>query len=126
MLQDHRDAAAAGKEIAALAENVSDIAPGFVRYLLAYPFGDSRAAAELDVRARELATVAGLTVLGSDRQLRIHIDRALEFGWSRAAIVETITEMADYAGITAALNALDVAKQVFVRRDKDEPASWFD
>jgi 4-carboxymuconolactone decarboxylase len=117
MLQDRSFAGVPGVEIARRVDSVSDIAPGFVHYLLAYPFGGSQAEAGLDGRSRALATVAGLTVLGSERQLRIHIAGALELGWTPTEIVEAITQMADYAGITAALNALAVAKQVFAREN---------
>jgi len=115
MLQERIFAGATATEIAKRADAISDVAPGFVRYLLAYPFGDSQAGANLDPKTRGLATVAGLTVLSNDRQLRVQIAAALELGCSAEEIVETITQMADYAGITAALNALSVAKQVFAR-----------
>jgi 4-carboxymuconolactone decarboxylase len=110
-----------GFDIVRQVESVADIAPRFAHYLMAYPFGDNQARAELDARSRALAMVTGLTVLGSERQLRIQIGRALDAGWSQAAIVEAITGMADYAGITAALNALGVARQVFARRGEDDP-----
>lgn len=101
------------QDIAKRVEAVADIAPGFARYLMSYPFSAAAANVSLDSKTRQLATVAGLTVLGNDRQLRVQIAAAAAAGWSREEIVETITQMADYAGITAALNALAVAKQVF-------------
>jgi 4-carboxymuconolactone decarboxylase len=118
MLQDR---SVDGAEIARRVDSVSDIAPRFVHYLMSYPFAHSQAEAGLDNRSRALATVAGLTVLGSERQLRIHIADALALGWTPQEIVEAITQMADYAGITAALNALAVAKQVFAREGAADP-----
>ncbi|HKY95578.1 MAG TPA: carboxymuconolactone decarboxylase family protein [Kiloniellales bacterium] len=121
MLQERIFAGATSADIARRVDSVSDIAPGFARYLLAYPFGDGGTEAGLDRKTRGLASVAGLTVLGNDRQLRVQIAAALELGCSPEEIVETITQMADYAGITAALNALSVAKQIFARsNDADD------
>lgn len=113
MLQERLFAGTTVAQIAERVDSVSDIAPGLARYLLAYPFGDAQAAAHLEPKTRGLASVAGLTVLGNDRQLRVQIGAALDLGCRPEEIVEAITHMADYAGITAALNALAVAKQVF-------------
>ena len=115
MLQERTFAGATATEIATRIDSVSDIAPGFAPYLLAYPFGEAQEETSLDRKTRGLTSVAGLTVLGNDRQLRVQIADALEFGCTPEEIVETITQMADYAGITAALNALSVAKRVFAR-----------
>jgi len=69
----------------------------------------------LDERTQALAAVAGLTVLGNDRQLRVQVARAIDLGCRPAEIVAAITQMADYAGIAAALNALAVARRVLAR-----------
>jgi len=116
MLQDRFSSGAAASAIAERVDSVSDIAPNLARYLLAYPFGAAQDEAGLDGRTRALAAVAGLTVLGNDRQLRVQIGRARDLGCNADEIVATIMQMADYAGIATALNALSVAKAV-LRRD---------
>ncbi len=96
--------------IAALA----DIAPDFARYLLEFPFGDIYSRPGLDLRAREIATVAALTALGTATpQLKVHIAASLNVGLSREEIVEIIMQMAVYAGFPAALNGLFAAQEVF-------------
>jgi 4-carboxymuconolactone decarboxylase len=117
MLQERLSA---GSDIAERVDSVSDIAPNLARYLLAYPFGDAPGDAGLDGRTRALAAVAGLTVLGNDRQLRVQIGRARDLGCSAEEIVATITQMVDYAGITTALNALSVAKAVLRQGDEGD------
>ena len=63
-------------------------------------------------------TVSALTALGHARpQLRVHINAALNAGCTRGEIVEVLMQMAVYAGIPAALNALYLAKEVFAERD---------
>ena len=98
-------------------ESLADIAPDFARYLVEFPFGDIYSRPGLDLRAREIATVAALTAMGNARpQLKVHISAALNVGVTRDEVVETIMQMAVYAGFPAALNGLSAAKEVFAER----------
>ena len=54
-----------GKGGEAVVESLKDIAPDFARYLLEFPFGDIYARPGLDLRSREIATVAALTAMGN-------------------------------------------------------------
>ncbi|AXK80025.1 carboxymuconolactone decarboxylase family protein [Pseudolabrys taiwanensis] len=104
------DGEAGNKVIASLA----DIAPDFARYILEFPFGDIYSRPGLDLRAREIATIAALTAMGNAApQLKVHIEAGLNVGLSREEIVEVIMQMAVYAGFPAALNGLFAAKDVF-------------
>ncbi|MEW9205387.1 carboxymuconolactone decarboxylase family protein [Citrobacter werkmanii] len=95
-------------------ESLQDIAPDFARYLLEFPFGDIYSRPGLDLRSREIATVAALTALGNAApQLKVHIGAALHVGLTQDEIVEVIMQMAVYAGFPAALNGLFAAKEVF-------------
>lgn len=95
-------------------DSLADIAPDFARYLIEFPFGDIYSRPGLDLRSREIATIAALTALGhATPQLKVHIQAGLNVGLSREEIVETIMQMAVYAGFPAALNGLFVAKEVF-------------
>ena len=94
--------------------NLADIAPDFARYLIEFPFGDIYNRPGLDLKSREIAVVAALTALGNATpQLKVHIRGALNVGCTRDEIVETIMQMAVYAGFPAALNGLAAAKEVF-------------
>lgn len=97
---------------------LADIAPDFARYLIEFPFGDIYSRPGLDLRSREIATVAALTALGNAApQLKVHIAAGLNVGLSRAEIVEVIMQMAVYAGFPAALNGLFAAREVFSAHD---------
>lgn len=112
-LLDQIDGQGGARVVASLA----DIAPDFGKYLLEFPFGDIYARPGLDLKSREIATVAALTALGNALpQLRVHITGALNVGCSREEIVETIMQMAVYAGFPAALNGLFAAKEIFAGR----------
>lgn len=103
-----------GKGGEAVVESLKDIAPDFARYLLEFPFGDIYARPGLDLRSREIATVAALTAMGNAApQLKVHIGAALYVGLTQDEIVEVIMQMAVYAGFPAALNGLFAAKEVF-------------
>lgn len=95
-------------------ESLADIAPDFARYLVEFPFGDIYSRQGMDLKCREIATVAALTALGNAApQLKVHIAAALNVGCSREEILETIIQMAVYAGFPAALNGLFAAREVF-------------
>jgi len=107
-----------GEEVMA---SLADIAPDFARYIFEFGYGDIYSRPGLDLRTRMLATVAGLVCLGhAERELEVHIGSALNCGASREEVVETIMQMALYAGFPAALNALLVAKRVFAARETTE------
>ncbi len=98
---------------------LADVAPDFARYLVEFPFGDIYSRPGLDLRAREIATIAALTALANAApQLKVHIEAGLNVGLSREEIVEVIMQMAVYAGFPAALNGLFAAKEVFAGRGR--------
>jgi 4-carboxymuconolactone decarboxylase len=100
-------------------ESLKDIAPDLGRYTIEFPFGDIYSRPGLDLKSREIATVAALTALGNARpQLKVHINAALNVGCTRQEVIEVIIQMAVYAGFPAALNGMFAAKEVFGERDQ--------
>jgi 4-carboxymuconolactone decarboxylase len=98
-------------------EALKDVAPDLARYVIEFGFGDVYSRPGLDLRTRELATVAGLVALGhAQPQLKVHVNGALNVGCTPTQVVEVIIQMALYAGFPAALNAAFTAKQVFAER----------
>ena len=96
---------------------LAPIAPDFARYLIEFPFGDIYSRPQLDLKSREIATVAALTALGNATpQLKVHVHGALNVGCSRDEIVELMMQMSVYAGFPAALNGLFAAQEVFKER----------
>ncbi len=85
--------------------------------MLVETFGDVYGRPELDLKSREIATIASLTTLGSAiPQLKVHVHAALNVGCTRQEIIEIMIQMAVYAGYPTALNALFAAKEVFDER----------
>lgn len=88
-----------GKGGEAVVDSLRDIAPDFARYLIEFPFGDIYARPGLDLRSREIATIAALTALGNaEPQLKVHIAAGLNVGLTQEEITEAIMQMAVYAG----------------------------
>mgnify|MGYP003648025987 CR=1 FL=1 len=98
-------------------DSLADIAPDLARYVIEFGFGDIYSRPGLDLRSREVATIAALTAMGNARpQLKVHINAGLNVGLSQQEIVETIMQMAVYAGFPAALNGISAAREVFSER----------
>ncbi len=104
------DGEAGDRVMAALA----DIAPDLGAYIIGFAFGEIYARPALDLRRRELITLAALAAQGGcENQLRVHIHAALNVGLSREEIVETFIHCVPYLGFPKVLNAVFVAKAVF-------------
>ncbi|MGI8551573.1 MAG: carboxymuconolactone decarboxylase family protein [Dehalococcoidia bacterium] len=95
---------------------IRDVTPKLVELTGTVVFGDVWERPELSKRDRSLITVAALTALYRTDQLRGHVGRALDNGVTAEEIGEVITHMAFYAGWPTAVNAAQVAKQVFEGR----------
>jgi len=84
------------------------------RYTIEYPFGDIYSRPGLDLKSREIATIAALTAMGNAQpQLKVHIQAGLNVGLTQEEIVEVIMQMSVYSGFPTALNGIQVAKEVF-------------
>jgi 4-carboxymuconolactone decarboxylase len=95
-------------------EGLRDIAPDLAEWIIDFSYGDVMSRPGLDRRTRQLATIAALAALGHCApQLAVHITGALNVGCTREEIVEVILQMTVYAGFPAAINALNVAREVF-------------
>lgn len=112
-----------GEQGRRVAQALGWIAPDFARILIEFPFGDIYSRPGLDLKSREIATVAALCVMGNAApQLKVHIHGALNVGCSPKEVVEVLMQMAVYAGFPAALNGLFAAQDIFNERGVDPNA----
>ena len=98
-------------------KDLDDIAPDMSRFVVEFPYSEIYTRPEVDLKTRELCTVAALTVLGTIPQLKDHINAALNVGNDPNEIVEIIMQMSAYAGFPKAINGLVAAKEVFQERE---------
>ena len=107
-----------GEQGERVVEVLKDISPEFADLLIEFPFGDVYSRPGLDLKSREIATVAALTAMGTAMaQLKVHVHGALNVGCRPQEIIEVLIQMAVYAGFPAALNGLFAAKEVFDERN---------
>lgn len=89
------------------------LGPEFERYVVGFLAGEIWARPRLPLKIRSLVTVAALAALGKKEGLALNIRMALNNGASRQEILETLLQLAPYAGFPTAWEALAVARQVF-------------
>ena len=111
---NHIDGEAGQKVI----DSLQDICPDLTKYTIEYPFGDIYSRPGLDLKSREIATVAALTALGNCApQLKVHLNAALNVGCNEEEIKEVILQMSVYAGFPSALNGMFAFKEVLAERN---------
>jgi 4-carboxymuconolactone decarboxylase len=111
----HIDGHAGEQVIASLA----DLAPDLGRFIIEFAFGDVYTRVGLNLVQRELVTVAALAAMGTAAaQLKVHMHGLLNVGGTRDQLVEVLIHVAAYAGFPAAINAMLIAQEVLVEREK--------
>jgi 4-carboxymuconolactone decarboxylase len=101
-----------------LADRYDDALPGFAETLIEQAYGRFYCREGLDLKTRQIATVAALTAMGGQTgpQLKINIHHALAAGASEKELLEVIYQMALYGGMPAAINGINAAMEVFEER----------
>lgn len=106
-----------GTERPSLLDGLADLAPDLATLAVRFVYGEIYPRPGLDLRSRQLVTVAALAALGHARpQLKFHIAAALNAGCSSNEIVETLQHLVVYAGFPVGLNGVFAAREVFQER----------
>jgi 4-carboxymuconolactone decarboxylase len=103
-----------------LSDRYDHVLPGFAETLIEQAYGRFYSREGLDLKTRQIATVAALTAMGGQTgpQLKINIEHALAAGASETELFEVIYQMALYGGMPAAINGINAAMEVFEGRRK--------
>lgn len=98
-----------------LRDRYDEILPGMAESLIEWAYGRAYAREGVDLKTRQLCTVAALTAMGGQTgpQLRVNIAHARAVGAMEREIVEVIWQMAVYGGMPAAINGLNAAMEEF-------------
>ncbi|HJQ84312.1 MAG TPA: carboxymuconolactone decarboxylase family protein [Candidatus Binatia bacterium] len=88
------------------------LAPEFFALTTQFVFGMFWSRPNLDLRSRSLCTVAQLAALGRPDELKAHLAGALALGIKREELIEVLMQTACYAGVPAAVGALNAAADV--------------
>jgi 4-carboxymuconolactone decarboxylase len=90
----------------------ASVAPEFGGLVREFCFGMFWSRPGLAVRDRSLITVALLAALGRQDELRGHLAGALNVGLTKEELVEALMHVGVYAGVPAAVSALNTASSV--------------
>jgi len=97
----------------------NDFSPELVKFVLEYGYGDIFSRDNLDIKHRQIATIAALTALGNAQsQLKFHINAGMNIGLSFDNINEIMLLMTVYAGFPAGINGTNVLREVVKKRKK--------
>lgn len=89
------------------------LAPGFPDWIVTSLFGGTYQRAGLELRDRQIATLAALVALGGvEPQLDDHVRNSLRIGIQPREIVEEMVHLAPYVGVPKALAGLRVVASV--------------
>jgi len=89
------------------------LSPELDKFAIDFPFGEFYAKEDkLNLKTRELITIASLATQATLPQLKFHLKAALNVGNSETEIEEAILQLIPYIGIPKVLNALTVFKEV--------------
>ena len=93
--------------------NFDAFSPEAAELVLGYAFADIVGREGIDLRTREMLTVAMLAALGTaPGQLEFHVRAALNTGVTREEIIEIVLQVSVYAGVPACMNAITAVKKV--------------
>lgn len=95
-------------------ESLKGIAPDLGKYIFEFAFGDIYPREGLNLKEREMITLASLlTQGGCENQLKVHIKAALNVGLKKNQIIEIFLQCIPYVGFPKVLNAVFAAKDIF-------------
>ncbi|WP_375607425.1 MULTISPECIES: carboxymuconolactone decarboxylase family protein [unclassified Bartonella] len=95
-------------------KTLGSIAPDLARFVVEFGFGDIYTRHILNFFEREIITVAALGT--AIPQLKLHIQGLLNVGGTPEQVIELAIHIAPYAGFPAAINVVEIAKEVFASR----------
>ncbi len=99
----------------------SRLSPDFAGMVTNFLASDIWTRPNLDLRTRSLVTVAALTAMGRPNALKLNVEMALNNGASKEEVLETILQMAPYAGFPACWEGLLVADEVLRKVSRSAP-----
>lgn len=95
-------------------ESLNTVSPDLGRYIVEFAFGDIYSRPGLDLRQRQLVTLATLTTQGCCApQLEVHVHASLNVGLTPLEIMEAILHCTPYVGFPKVINAVQVANKIF-------------
>jgi 4-carboxymuconolactone decarboxylase len=99
-----------------LVESYKDLDAELSDYIVSFAFGDIYSRTALSQQEQTLVTIATLVALGTEPQLKLHINVGFNVGLTKEKIVGALVHCIPYIGFPRVLNALTLLKQVMAER----------
>jgi 4-carboxymuconolactone decarboxylase len=99
-----------------LVESLKAVDADLPDYIVSFAFGDIYSRTSLSQQEQTLVTIATLIALGTEPQLKVHINVGFNVGLTREKIVGALIHCIPYVGFPRVLNALALLKQVMAER----------
>lgn len=104
-----------GEHGEAVVQSLQTMAPRLVEQIVEFTFGEIYSRSVLDAKQRQLVTIAALTAQGGcEPQLQVHLNAAIRVGLTEQQVMEALLQCAPYVGIPKTINAVHVARNVFM------------
>ena len=97
---------------------LGELAPDLEEMINEVLFGRVWTRPGLEPKMRSAITIASLMAMQRLPQLKGHIANGLNMGLSKQEIIEILIHIAFYAGVPTAVNAFQLAKEVFQETEK--------
>jgi 4-carboxymuconolactone decarboxylase len=95
----------------------SDFDADFQHFITETAWGSVWVRPGLEIKTRQLLTIAMLAALGKHEELALHVRATRNTGVTRSEVKEVFMQVAVYAGVPAANSAFAVAKRVYAEMD---------
>ncbi|EMR4053837.1 carboxymuconolactone decarboxylase family protein [Acinetobacter baumannii] len=99
-----------------LVESYKDLDPELSDYIVSFAFGDIYSRTSLTKQEQTMVTISTLVALGTERQLKLHINVGFNVGLTQEKIVGALIQCIPYVGFPRVLNALTLLKEVMKER----------
>ncbi len=100
-------------------DELMDLDSELEKYIVEFAFGDIYSRKGLSNGQKTLLTIASLASQGLAPQIKLHVNTGLTAGLTPRDIINAIIHLLPYTGFPKVLNALKVAKEVFIERGVD-------
>ena len=101
---------------AKLVESYKTLDADLPDYIVSFAFGDIYSRTSLTQQEQTLVTISTLVALGTEPQLKLHINTGFNVGLTKEKIVGALIHCIPYAGFPRVLNGLTLLKQVLAER----------
>ncbi|WP_422935089.1 carboxymuconolactone decarboxylase family protein [Sinomonas sp. P47F7] len=101
---------------AKLVESYKDLDPDLADYIVSFAFGDIYSRKSLTQQEQTMVTISTLVALGTEPQLKLHINTGFNVGLTKEKIVGALIHCIPYVGFPRVLNGLTLLKEVLAER----------